>query len=432
MADALLGQGRAPADVVASIGSRLRGFEIDPFSAWVSQVFAQVAVMEVCRSAGCRLPTLVKVCDALAEAPPSAPCDVVVGNPPYGRVSLLPEQRARFRRGLFGHANLYGLFTELAVGFVRPQGIVAYVTPTSFLAGEYFKALRALLVEEAPPVSLDFVASRRGVFDDVLQETLLAVYRRRGRRVAVRIHALQPLAGEALAVHEVGAVPLASESGEPWLLPRTREQAALVERLRRLPHRLQDYGYAVSTGQLVWNRHKDQLRTQDGPGCYPLIWAEAVSPDGGFVERVEKRGRWPFVEPRAGQDWLLTRRPCVLLQRTTAKEQRRRLVAAELPLSLIRQHGAVVVENHLNIVRAVDPQPRVPPAVLRALLTCEVVDQAFRCLNGSVAVSAYELESLPLPPPDALAPLREAVERGDPGGLVDLAARRVYLKAAAP
>ena len=40
-----------------------------------------------------------------------------------------------------------------------------------------------------------------------------------------------------------------------------------------------------------------------------------------------------------------------LVQRTTAKEQNRRLIAAELPASFIKKHGAVVVENHVNMVR---------------------------------------------------------------------------------
>ncbi|MBZ3921990.1 hypothetical protein Xtri_20030 [Xanthomonas campestris pv. trichodesmae] len=37
------------------------------------------------------------------------------------------------------------------------------------------------------------------------------------------------------------------------------------------------------------------------------------------------------------------------------------------------------------------------PALLAAFLNSEAADRAFRCLSGSVAVSAYELENLPLP-----------------------------------
>jgi len=54
-----------------------------------------------------------------------------------------------------------------------------------------------------------------------------------------------------------------------------------------------------------------------------------------------------------------------------------------------------------RVVRAVS-DPKVLTAVLAALLNSAVVDQVFRCISGSVAVSAFELEALPLPVPSAL------------------------------
>ena len=36
---------------------------------------------------------------------------------------------------------------------------------------------------------------------------------------------------------------------------------------------------------------------------------------------------------------------------------------------------------------------------IAALLVSAVLDEAFRCISGSVAVSAAELEALPLPAP---------------------------------
>ena len=52
------------------------------------------------------------------------------------------------------------------------------------------------------------------------------------------------------------------------------------------------------------------------------------------------------------------------------------------------------------------------PAAVAELLNSEVVDQLFRCLNGSVAVSAYELEALPLPSPESTREFERLVERG--------------------
>ena len=65
-------------------------------------------------------------------------------------------------------------------------------------------------------------------------------------------------------------------------------------------------------------------------------------------------------------------------------------------------HEAVVVENHLNMVMPLDGSPSISLAVVAALLNSEVVDQVFRCMSGSVAVSAYELQALPLPSPSDL------------------------------
>ena len=101
----------------------------------------------------------------------------------------------------------------------------------------------------------------------------------------------------------------------------------------------------------------------------------------------------------------------MLLQRTTAKEQSRRLIAAELPQAFIAEYGAVVIENHLNMIRPIAESPAVPAATLAALLNSPILDRAFRCISGSVAVSAYELESLPLPPPQALRPITRLLEK---------------------
>ncbi|MDP2618847.1 MAG: N-6 DNA methylase [Hyphomicrobiales bacterium] len=411
-----------------NILQRLRGFELDPFAAWMSQVFLEITLSDLCRSAGTRLPAVVDVCDSLEQDPENHGFDLVVGNPPYGRITLSPELREKYRRSLFGHANLYGVFTDLALRFTRRGGVVAYVTPTSFLAGEYYKALRGLLGREAPPASIDFITERRGVFADVLQETLLAAYRRGGKRGTGQVHFISPAPEGHIEVTSAGSFRLPKTANRPWLVPRAKLDSRLVRTGQSMPHRLADYGYTVSTGPLVWNRHKPSLRDRPGRGRHPLIWAEAVRPDGVFEFRARKRNHKPYFEPLAQEQWVVTDFPCVLLQRTTAKEQSRRLIAAELPASFIAEHGAVVVENHLNMIRPAGGTPSVPPAALAALLNTAVVDQLFRCINGSVAVSAYELEALPLPPPEGLREIERLVRHRPSRAAIEQAAKRLYSK----
>lgn len=417
--------GCTPRILVENIANRLRGYEIDPFGAWLSQVALDAVMLPISQEARRQIPVVVTVCDSLRKNPPRDRFDLVIGNPPYRRVRLDPDDRARFKRSLFGHANLYGLFTDIALRHARPGGVIAYVTPTSFLAGEYFKNLRALLGRDARPVTLDFVSVRRGVFDDVLQETLLATYKR-GCIGPVTVHEITPVEGAGVEVEDAGAYPLPADPSQPWILPRCAQQAPLVVALAEKGHRLEDWGYSVSTGPLVWNRFKSQLASGAGHNRYPLIWAEAVTADGRFIWRAEKRGHTPWFEVRKGDDWLVTKSACVLLQRTTAKEQSRRLIAAALPAEFLNANGAVVIENHLNMLRPRTSKPQVSASVLAAFLNSAAADRAFRCINGSVAVSAYELEALPLPAPEDLQTLGKLVGSNASRSRIEAECARLY------
>ena len=126
------------------------------------------------------------------------------------------------------------------------------------------------------------------------------------------------------------------------------------------------------------------------------------------------------------EKWVVTKVPCVLLQRTTAKEQCRRLIAAELPPTFIAKHGAVVIENHLNMIQPLNGTPKVTPGALSALLNSEVVDQVFRCINGSVAVSAYELEALPLPKPEDMEEIERMLAQRVSRATLECAVIRLY------
>ena len=420
-------QGLSPAALIKHFATHLRGFEIDPFAAWLTQVWLEIAFADELRAARTSFPVVVTVCDSLDQEPEGEGFDLVVGNPPYGRVSLTPAQRARYRRSLYGHANLYGVFTDLALRWTKPGGVIAYVTPTSFLAGEYFKALRALLTAEAPPVALDFISTRKGVFEDVLQEAALTTYQRGATAAAAQVHFLTVTSPAQAEVTHAGRFLLPLQPTDPWLAPREPAAQALVDQLASMPSRLADWGYGVSTGPLVWNRFKGQLRQRGGADTFPLIWAEAVTADGRFVFRAEKRNHEPYFRTQPGDEWLKVTQPCVLLQRTTAKEQARRLIAAELPADFIAQHKAVVVENHLNMVRPLTGKPKVSPAALAAVLNSEIVDQAFRCISGSVAVSAFELEALPLPSARQMQKIETLVRQGGGRNKIEAVLRTLYL-----
>ncbi|MDB5440870.1 MAG: SAM-dependent methyltransferase, partial [Caulobacteraceae bacterium] len=199
--------GADPAFVLAQIGARLQGLEMDVHAAWIGQAALEIALADLAIEARRPVPVVVTVGDSL-EASPTESFDLVVGNPPYGRVALTDDQRARYGRSLYGHANLYGVFTDLALRWTRPGGLVAYLTPTSFLGGRYYGALRRLLAEEAPPAAIDFVHDRSGVFEDVLQETCLTVYRKGAAPARAQVHYVTLDEKGAARIERNGAIAL--------------------------------------------------------------------------------------------------------------------------------------------------------------------------------------------------------------------------------
>ncbi|HEV7514766.1 MAG TPA: N-6 DNA methylase, partial [Thermoanaerobaculia bacterium] len=218
-----------PKERMHHLEERLAGIEIDAFAAWMSRTFLQLLAYPLIKSTGRDLEIPIHHGDALRAAQGEhRQFDLIIGNPPYGRVSLDIEQREVFRRSLYGHANLYGLFLDAALRWRSRDGLVAFVTPTSMLGGQYFSKLRDLLLEEAPPLVVDVVEARTGVFESVLQETCLAVFGPNPGKTAV-VHLLD-VSDRTVRATRAGAFSLQKSVGCPWFLPRSPEQARLAER----------------------------------------------------------------------------------------------------------------------------------------------------------------------------------------------------------
>jgi adenine-specific DNA-methyltransferase len=415
-----------PALILSHIENHIKGYEIDFFSAWLSQVFVEIALCKFCINVGRRLKSLVELCDTLKREP-NEKFDLIIGNPPYGKIKLEADVRAKFKESLYGHANLYGLFTHIALRQINHQAVIAYVTPTSFLSGEYFKNLRHILISKTNPKVFDFIVFRKGVFEDVLQETMLAIYKENGKHNGkIFINEIHPEPEKPLVITKIGSFNLPKNSSDIWILPRNKHQAKWAYSMESMNARLSDWGYEVKTGELVWNRHKSQISDFKGKKGYPLIWAECITMDGKFFWRADKRDHKLFFNYKDRDEWLLTDYPCILLQRTTAKEQQRRLISTILPKKLIDEYGSVVIENHINIIKPIDKKPKISLKLLSSFLNSRAADTAFRCISGSVAVSAYELETMPLPDIKEVKRIQKLIDMKVRNEIIEIAFLKLY------
>jgi adenine-specific DNA-methyltransferase len=195
-----------------------------------------------------------------------------------------------------------------------------------------------------------------------------------------------------------------------WALPDTEQKHNLFHSGLET---LSDYGYVARTGYFVWNREQERYRVGRKPRAneVPLFWAHNVKP--GILCR-------PYDgDPQARQigfvkinrdSTAIIRRDAIILQRTSNRRQKRRLIAAVARQSKVPGGRGFVGENHTIIVIR-DPKKKatVTLSVLCQLLNTAAVDSRFRRISGSVSVSTKALNQLPLP---AVEQVRSRFVRG--------------------
>jgi adenine-specific DNA-methyltransferase len=340
--------------------------------------------------------------------------DVIICNPPYRKVpakelkSLAPEHR----QVCSGQPNLYAIFMTIGLKLAAPKGQLALLTPTSFLSGPSFTPLRKQLAK-AEICQVDLVEKRQGVFVSVEQETAVTTLRVLERnskatqknRSETSVFAI----GSEQPPEFVGKARL-SDDGSAWVLPRARSDVSLLPLLGARKHTLISYGFETRTGLFV--PHRDRRRTRmrrDGqPRVFPLIWCTDIGQDGRFeFDQAEHSKRFVVIAKK--DDRVVLRKPSVALQRTTAKDDSRRLIAAPIGGNVIKKYGGYVGENHvvflLQTERAV-----CDVGLLAKILRSKTVDRLFRCISGSVSVSSSELAELSLPDPQVV---HAALARGE-------------------
>lgn len=387
-----------PAITIRGLASLIHGIDMDPWSAWLTNVvLGAEALHTLARVPEARrrpIPVLAEAGDGLAVGREKALATIM--NPPYGRLKLAVDQRADFAHVLYGHANIYGMFMSSGADNTLSDGVLACLVPTSFTAGRYFHKLRGHLADTMPMHSMNFVDGRNGVFAGVLQETCLVTFRRKSSRKV-------EVTRSNGHVEHVAQIPTPRGDG-PWLLPREARDAATAAAAGRMPLSLERAGWHASTGPLVWNRRKDDLYARQGKNRIPVLWGADV--DGGQVHRDRARDTMRFLAltVKSDPEVMVLEEPAILVQRTTAPEQTRRIVAADLDRETLDKFGGkVVIENHLNVLRATVSTPLISRATLARVLQTQTMDRLMRCISGSVAVSSYEIDTLPLPEASILA-----------------------------
>ena len=293
------------------------------------------------------------------------------------------------------------------------------ITPRSFCNGPYFEPFRHFFLREMRFRRVHVFDARDRAFaeDKVLQENVVfrAVKTTNQIGDVVVSSSLDP-EESGLRIRKIKHEDLV-RPGDPHafihIVP-DGDGDSIRHQMGVLSANLADLALSVSTGRVVDFRAKDLLRAQPGSNTVPLIYPCHMH--SGFVD-------WPNGRTRKANALALGPRAeklpvpagyYVVVKRFSAKEERRRIVAAVYDPNRVRSEQ-VAFENHLNYYHLCGSGlPATFAKGLAAFLNSTLVDSYFRQFSGHTQVNATDLRALRYPDWESLVALGRRIGKTFP------------------
>ncbi|MBI4026998.1 MAG: Eco57I restriction-modification methylase domain-containing protein [Verrucomicrobia bacterium] len=341
--------------------------------------------------------------------------DVAILNPPYRKIATDSAERRHLEGVGLPVVNLYTAFLGLVVKLLTEAGELVAITPRSFCNGPYHTPFRRFFLDEMAIKSLHVFESRKSAFHeaDVLQENVIIhAVKTRIKPQTVTIFTSGGQSGDMVAYHETRYERMVlPDDGQRFIrIVENGIDDEIQQRIQCLPTRLSNLGLSASTGRVVDFRATDLLHAESNDKTAPLLYPQHLQ---------QSRIQWPNPKAKFNaltvvedhRDLFVPNDTYVLVKRFTAKEERRRVVAA------VHFKGDTLtellgIENHLNYIHCGGMGLDANLARgLAAYLNSTLLDRYFRLFSGHTQVNATDLYSLPLPTREQLEALGQ--ETGD-------------------
>ena len=320
--------------------------------------------------------------------------DLVIQNPPYRKIRSGSALDRNLRTVGIGVPNIYAGFMALGTILLDADGQQVSITPRSWMNGTYFRQFRRTLLASFGIDGIHTFQSRSEVFGDlgVLQETIIVSVTRGVQPPVVRLSS----SVDHRDMPTVRDVPASQVVTDDFVfVPASREDAEAVEWMRCAHYSLTDLGLTVSTGRVVDFRLREHLRNSCGNDVVPMVYSANIVDNVVLHPRPSiKKPQWFHAEGPLRSKVLVPVGTYVLVKRFSAKEERRRIVAAVWSDD-VRQPA---FDNKLNYIhcsgRGVDRELALGLAVW---LNSKQVDDFFRVFSGHTQVNAGDLRKMKFP-----------------------------------
>jgi len=322
-------------------------------------------------------------------------------NPPYKKINSDSKHRLLLRSAGIETSNLYTAFLSLAIKMLQNDGELVAIVPRSFCNGPYFKPFRKFLLQNMGLQRIHVFTQRDQAFhdDEVLQENLIfhAIKGRKAQQVV--ISSSDGPEFDDMTIFEVPHDRVV-DLREPDLIIHvvtSQLDQYVSDRMKVFRHTLNDLNLEVSTGPVVDFRLSEHILEKPNGQSFPLIYPAHF--ENHQIKWPKINGRKPnaIADTKEVEPWLMPNGHYTLVRRFSAKEERRRLVAA-IHYPQFVPSEKIGFENHLNVFHANHRGLNAEITKgLAVFLNSTLVDTYFRQFNGHTQVNASDLRMLHYP-----------------------------------
>lgn len=331
--------------------------------------------------------------DLFEEVSEQSKFDLCIQNPPYAKLAANSPESIHLKAEGIHAPNLYAAFLAISKTLLTENGRLTAITPRSFYNGTYFTRFRQFMFDSTSIESIHTFESRKEVFKDtgVLQESIITTFTS-GKQTPQKVQ----LSTSQSQAHDVASRTVdynAVVVGDVIFVPATDKDENAVAWMSRATATLDELPFNVSTGRVVDFRSRDKLTTEPNTSTVPIVYPAHFNQQGITHPKPTVTKPQYYISNDVESDKnLVPAGSYVLVKRFSAKEEKRRIVAA------VWDGPIAAFDNKTNFFhhngQGFDPELAVG---LATWLNSTHVDDFFRVFSGHTQVNAGDLKMMPYP-----------------------------------
>jgi len=313
--------------------------------------------------------------------------DFIISNPPYKKIKKNDPYVDAIPFIVYGAPNKYSFFLTKSIIELKPNALMIYLIPRSWMSGNYFKLLRKFIFNCGSIVELHSFDNRNNQFGNtmVLQELVILVFKKGySKKITYYNHDnIEKLNNSSSLSLDQKSIKLDDEYQIYTLT--NKEQLDIINHFKYFNTRFKDLGLKMHTGTTVKFRNIEYLYDSSSKFNVPLFCRDNFQDHKVVLNDKNKQ----YISLLSHT--LQKNEDYIFVKRFSTKEEKRRINVAYYRSNLFNEYNLISTDNKINFVSC-ENKDILKGAFL--VLASTQFDKYYRALNGNTQVNSTEINNM--------------------------------------